>query len=235
MIVATLMTIKVMVIDTGYLETKYSTHKVTNPAVSSPYIGHGTSVVAALLNYDLTSEGKPVAPVCNNVQVTMCGMSTSLEPPMLIGCLDKAIKEKFDYVNISYSGSIVETKEETLIFKKASEAGIVIAMAAGNQDINLDQVKMYPQEYARTMKGVYTLSAFDVASSSKSKYTINNYSGIMRGIDDRGNLKMWSGTSFAAPRFINQKIREKCLNNGRSHESYSTSKARKNYSKGATR
>lgn len=208
MLIATLATTKVMVIDTGYNQSKDITHTV----VSSPdKVGHGTAVIHTLLHGNYKNS-KPTSEVCSRVKVVTCGHREKEFPPnVIINCLEKAIRTGVSYVNLSIGGSTNYYPKEFEAFKKATEAGIVIVMSAGNNGIDLNTTNLYPQGYARRLSNMYVVSAYDVTSTNKGSWTVNNISGRINIPGD----KLWTGTSFAAPRLINQMLLTRCQTNRR--------------------
>jgi subtilisin family serine protease len=176
-------------------------------------VGHGTAVVHTLLYRDFI-DGKPTAPVCSSVEVEICGYTDKLTEDVTIPCLERATQYGFKYVNISVGGSLVASEEERKAMLKAAEAGVTVVISAGNDiNSNLDKVCTYPQCFAKLHKNIIAVGSNDGSFTQGSflkreeawSYTVTN----------AGTVARFSGTSFAAPKYINRLLIKECNINRR--------------------
>lgn len=203
---------KVMVVDTGFVPTEHTKHKVVSFASTDSFkgVGHGTAVTHTLLYGDIIN-GKPTSKVCDSVEVEICGYTTYYAPDVLISCLDRAVEKKFNYVNMSIGGDPFTTKAERKAFINAANKGIVIVIASGNGKLDLDKSCIYPQCLAKEHKNIIAVG------SDTGEYTTGSFvkkeKAWAYAPTSKGEVVLFYGTSFAAPKYINRLLRDKCLNN----------------------
>ena len=203
---------KVMVVDTGFVPTEYTTHKVTSFVATDTFkgVGHGTAVTHTLLYGDIIG-GKPTSQVCKEVEVEICGYTTYYAPDVLISCLDRAIEKKFHYINMSIGGGPFTTQAERKAFLNAADKGITIVIAAGNGTLDLDKSCIYPQCLAKEHKNIIAVGSND------GTYTTGSF--VKKGEAwayapaSTGEVMRFAGTSLAAPKYLNRLLQDKCLNN----------------------
>lgn len=203
---------KVMVVDTGFVPTEYTTHKVTSFVSTDSFkgVGHGTAVTHTLLYGDII-DGKPTSKLCKEVEVEICGYTTYYAPDVLISCLDRAIEKKFNYINMSIGGGPFTTQAERKAFISAADKGVVIVISSGNGKLDLDKSCIYPQCLAKEHKNIIAVG------SDTGEYTTGSFvkraEAWAYAPTSAGKVVRFAGTSFAAPKYLNRLLRDKCLNN----------------------
>jgi hypothetical protein len=201
--------IKVMVIDTGFVPTPYTKHKVVAFSNKDDFrgVGHGTAVTHTLLYGDII-EGKATSEVCDKVEVEICGYTHLLTADAVMPCLTRAKEKGFDYVNLSTGGVLVYSKDERDLFKKVAESGIKIVMSSGNNSLDLDKVCTYPQCYANDHPNIIVVGSSDGTLTTGS--FVKKGEAWSYSTTNTGKVVRFVGTSFAAPKYINQMLLQRC-------------------------
>jgi hypothetical protein len=202
--------IKVMVIDTGFTKSSYTAHKVHAQGNDTHARGHGTAVVHTLLYGGFTKEGKAISPVCNDVEVYMCGNTSNFPKEVLTKCFTEALNSGIKYMNLSMGGTGRFYPEEYELLKQLTERGVNVVISAGNDRENLNEKTIYPQGYSLTLKNVKVIGAYDVRVTNYGWWVDIGYSGIVVAPNNTGALTQHSGTSFASPKYLNKLLREEC-------------------------
>lgn len=150
--------IKVMIIDTGVDNTHPALSNFVTGDTEDDH-GHGTHLAGIILYGDLTPlQWKSIKsntpfilpkPVCNNLKIISCKYYyPHLEGNIQreVNCLNKAIKEKVNYINFSSGGEDFSNREFEAILKLYTY-GIKMVVAAGNEHSDLKVHNYYPATY----------------------------------------------------------------------------------------
>jgi len=194
-------TIGVMVIDTGFTPNAYVKHTVVHTE-GAEKVPHGTKVVYAMLN-----SGDEV---CKQVVVFMCGESNLFKPEVVIDCLQKADQLGVRYVNMSFSGSKDKSLAEEQAIKKLIDKGVQFTISSGNSSLDLDKVKLYPQEYAKKYNNITIVGAKDLEVANTGSFVVTKYSGKLEYVDG----SVHKGTSYSSPRHMNKLLHNECKRRG---------------------
>ncbi len=148
--------IKVMVIDTGIgLNSKLIDSVQYDD--SGDYIdnhGHGTHVAGIVLygNKVMGPSTNLNNPLCPEVKIYSCKYydpkatgNNNLKKS--IDCVNKANKEKMDYINYSGGGPDF-SKEEFLAYKRFTNRGGIAVVSAGNEKASLEDEHYFPASYS---------------------------------------------------------------------------------------
>jgi subtilisin family serine protease len=193
--------ITVMSIDTGvdfshellhehHLPTQYIYDNIDNN-------GHGTHIAGIILK-----------DTCVQVKFISCNYFANRSPN---ACFRRALIEKPDYINFS-SGGMEFDREEKELVTALTKAGIIIVVAAGNN--NLKRPNYYPARYE--MKGMIIVGNLD---SNGKRHFLSNYG--FKGMKWEIGTSIFStmphgfgymtGTSQAAAVHMNKILRDRCL------------------------
>ncbi len=227
--------IKVMVMDSGV----DSSIPEINRFLMSPVIregelvvSHGTHVTGTILYGPMKSEGDFSDMVCNEVRITSCqifkdrGQAEYETYGRIAECLAYAIKNNFDYINMSFGGSI-PNEDEYRLMTTASNKGIKMVAAAGNDDVNITKHRYYPAAYVYThysytkdinikkIQNLITIMSVD-SYGNKSKTSSYGYGLTSElGVDVLsfmigGKFEKRGGTSMAAAVHTHKLIKRHC-------------------------
>lgn len=219
--------IKVMLIDTGVDNTHPALSKYVVGDVEDDH-GHGTHLAGIILYGDLTpSQWKSIKnntpfilppPVCNNLKIISCKyyyphLEGNLEREIF--CLEKAIKYKVNYVNLSSGGSDFSTKEFDAI-NRLSVYKIKMVVAAGNERSDLKKFSYFPATYPGLdilVVGGLNREYKQMVSSNYGLKTLywqigeNVYSTL-----PKNSFGYMTGTSQATALQLHYMLKEKCGN-----------------------
>ncbi len=204
--------IKVMVIDTGVTPTIYTRKFIAESPTTDDYHdinSHGTHIAGIIINGNLEKDS---VIVCNNVKLYSCKYyypNEKYELDETIKCFNRAIKLKVDFINYSSTGPNPDINEKTVI-QKASDLGIKIIAAAGNE--GLDKLD-YPAGY--------DIENLIAVGNMSYKGELSPYSNYVGGIvydygmnilsnDQYGLPLKMSGTSQAAAMYTHRLLLRKC-------------------------
>lgn len=168
--------IKIAVIDTGYTKPvgispvnlckdgHYDASNQTNTVGADEIVngsfGHGTNI-AHIIDDKLKRFGKNR--YCIVIFKVYGGSRNLIE--MSIDALDKINKSDIKYVNYSTAGEGFDKKESEVV-KALLDKGVMIAAAAGNSNVSLESVKIYPAMYDKRINVVG--NGFSSYTKSKS-------------------------------------------------------------------
>jgi len=223
--------IKVLVVDTGigshYALKDYVQYEQNDDYVDS--IGHGTHVTGIIIygNDYIKSRVKRDKPLfsklCANVKIYSCKYFTGLEKGENAAlnksnaCLERAIREKFDYINYSGGGASFDEKEQKLFEMFGAQGGISV-VAAGNDGKSLDKDTYYPASYSRGIKPNDSIIPVQAITKRGKMYEKSNYAPGLKeeiGVDvystlPNNNFGGMTGTSQAAPEYLHKLLLERC-------------------------
>lgn len=179
-------------------------------------IEHG-SMVAGIIGA-VGNNGRGVTGVGWNVKIMpirtldSVGSGSSYETAR---ALDYAVENGADVINLSFSGTVLDTRLQTSI-RKAYESGVVVVSAMGNDDTDSDITQVFPACFGAQEEDDWVIG---VASTTKTdeKADFSNYGSNCTDISAPGvnivGIKYhdpsedyiseyggnWSGTSMSAP------------------------------------
>jgi len=105
---------------------------------------HGTHVAGLIVYGRTIDEGHPVG-LCHRVRIISCN-KLHRDNSDIPACLDLALKMGVQYINISGGGDKAMPLERTLM-QELDSKGVVIVMAAGNENNDLAEKPYYPASY----------------------------------------------------------------------------------------
>jgi subtilisin family serine protease len=113
--------------------------------------GHGTHIAAII---------KSVNPNVQIIPIKYCDPTASAKDNLknTVKSIRYAIQMKVDIINYS-GGGLGANAEEFLALKEASEKGILLVAAAGNEGVNADTAHYYPASYP--LENILSVTAFD--------------------------------------------------------------------------
>ncbi len=222
--------IKVMVIDTGvnikHMAFQGKTVHCVTPAACEDPIGHGSGVASLVLNGELALRNNKLAkllPICDRVEITSCRVFGPVySMSSFESCMKTAIGQDFDYINYSLNGDDFLKLEYTLM---AAFGGTVVT-AAGNEGRDLakeptfpamfNQLFLFPKyKQYKTLKNIVSVGAL---TRENTRWISSNYgpvsawrlgAGVITAGAD-GKIVRTSGTSFAAPLYLNELLAKRC-------------------------
>jgi cell wall-associated protease len=227
--------IKVMIIDSGIdLTSPAITKFITTPAIHEEYLylEHGTHVAGTVIYGPMKYEGDYADEVCEEVQVTSCQVfkkedqSASETTSRISECLTYAIKNNYNYINMSLCGAAPNRDEYDLLVE-ASNNGIKLVAAAGNNNENLTKHKYYPAAYIYDhysysydvkVKKIENLVSVMAINRKGEKYSKSNYGeGLIEELGVEilsfvfgGKLSRYDGTSMAAAVHTHKLVKRHC-------------------------
>lgn len=197
--------IRVLIIDTG-------TDKLPSITTNTPHNQkytysheHGTTIAYLVIN----GSGHHATKIASNVIVEMCDENYKVADngKAYIKCLKKASLGKYDFINMSLSGSNPMPIEEKLIMMASKHSRVIVA--AGNDHLDIDKTPAYPAAYKD--KGyVTTVVAVDIRGRLTSYSNWGNNTVSFRGealVQTVGGLYIVSqGTSIATALYTHSLI-----------------------------
>lgn len=124
----------------------------------------------------------------------------------IVKSIDDAIEKKVDIINISFNGPF-DNEEERLALIRAEKAGIVVVIAAGNDQIGLnkDSCHSYPACHSLTLKNIIVVG--NITKEHKLHQTSNfgeivdvYFNGTdIPSLSVKDGFYMMSGTSMSSP------------------------------------
>lgn len=207
--------IRVMIIDTG-VTTKYTeinTYLASDNKKQDlqDQHGHGTHVTGLVL-YGPELDN----PVCNRVKLYVCRFKHDVKvniPTWHTDCFQRALDLNIHIVNFSAVGQMYDSEEHDLV-KKMNKAGIKLAVAAGNDSVDITRYKAYPASYD-------LLNLFTVGNgiNAKDRSSTSNYGkpdmvwrdgNYIKSFGIKQKYVMMSGTSQSTAIFTHDLIQEEC-------------------------
>lgn len=190
--------IKVLIVDMGLSGMNTSLLPYVDSYEEATHF-HGPAVTSIVLS----DTGKDW--VCRNVHVDVCNFNGSTLK--YYACLRAAIAGKYDYVNLSLSGTSTIPYEADLI--EAIRANSIIIVAAGNDHKDIHGV--YPAAYLYSSFGnmfVVTNSASSLSNFGPG--TVDRMGENIPALNQYNQSIRISGTSFSAARFTHELIQRRC-------------------------
>jgi subtilisin family serine protease len=198
--------IKVAVVDTGIID-----HQLLHPYLieDSPFMnidlsGHGTHIAGIIANV-----GNPYGNQLDYSQVKILGLSTvslddptHLDGPRIRSQIEYAIQNNVRIINLSF-GSFQYNEEEEKVIQKASDHGILIIAAAGNENIPVNKggKKFYPAMYKPKNMIIVGNIYPDGRPTDSTNYGLDVDLSAVSTIDSitiQDTIEAPSGTSFSA-------------------------------------
>jgi serine protease len=198
--------IKVAIVDTGIID-----HKLLHPYLieddffsNVDLSGHGTHIAGIIANV-----GNPYGNQLDYTQVKILGLSavafddpTRFDGSRIISQIEYAIEQKVRIINLSL-GSFEYSKKEEMVVQKASDSGIIIVAAAGNENspISHGNHKFYPAMYKPKNMIIVGNILPDGRRNPSSNYGLDvdlSAVGTIDSITIRDTIEAPGGTSFSA-------------------------------------
>jgi hypothetical protein len=197
--------IKVLIIDTGTVgldSIKSNMIKTQKYSSSHP---HGTAITYLVIN----GTGYKKEKVSSDVIVEMCDEKLNKVDQGIAytACLKKAATGNYDFINMSLAGFQYSAIEEYYLGLASRRSKIIVA--AGNDSVNLNRVKVYPASY-KDLGYVTTVMALNSrgARASYSNWGDKTipYRGeaIVQTVD--GTFTIQQGTSIATALYTHKLI-----------------------------
>lgn len=189
----------------GYIDDIHGINAVDSTGDVSDKNGHGTHVagIAAAVG----NNGKGIAGVAWNAKIMplrFIGSDGFGSTSDAIECLEYAIENGADIINNSWGGSGKSAALEKTL-RKASDAGILIATAAGNEGNDLDEIPEYPAAF-EIPNQVVVIAATDndqLAFYSNSSARLAHIAAPGRVVssynENNASYSELAGTSMASP------------------------------------
>lgn len=231
--------IKVMIIDTGIAQHPWL-KGIVQYDESSNYkdeYGHGTHVAGIVAFGNNIPSDRDSDRLCSRVQIYSCayynGNSQGEENIRgTIECIQKAIDQKMDYINYS-GGGVLNSNGEYEAYKKFTEQGGTVVVAAGNESMDLRLFPYYPASYKfdktttlyngrqvvrKGLQNFFIAEAVDKSGKLHSKSNHHPEALKERGVDilstlQDGQFGYMTGTSQAAPGLLHTILKQKCEQN----------------------
>ena len=220
--------ITVMVIDTGIDPT----HPLLKDHITSdgsgdyvPSQDHGTHVAGIILHGNKmfrTKDGLDGRDsVCPEVQLISCkyyskGQSGSETLAKEVNCIERAIRLKTDFINISGGGTQFSVSELQAVRAYTAQGGVIFA-AAGNESSNMDSEPYYPASYGFTNKvpKIYAVQNIQAdgkkgPSSNTHPYALTEVGTDVWSAKPGGEYRQMTGTSQATPSVLHLFLKQKC-------------------------
>lgn len=220
--------ITVMVIDTGI----DATHPLVKDFVTSdgsddyvPSLGHGTHVAGIILHGNKmfrTMDGLDGRDsVCPEVQLISCkyyapGQSGQSHLAREVNCIERAIRMKADFINISGGGTEFSVSELQAVRAYTAQGGTIFA-AAGNESSNMEKEPYYPASYGFTNKVPKVYAVQNVRADGRRGPTSNTHPYALTAVGTdvwsalpNGKFGQMTGTSQATPSVLHLFLKQKC-------------------------
>lgn len=220
--------ITVMVIDTGI----DATHPLLKEFITSdgsddyvPSLGHGTHVAGIILHGNRMSRtsdgltGKDT--VCPQVKIISCkyyhkDIAGADALAREVNCIERAIRMKVDYINISGGGTTFSVSELQAVRAFSNQGGIIFA-AAGNESTSMETEPYYPASYGLEKKvpRVYAVQNVKTDGSRGPTSNVHPYALTEVGTEvwsalPNGQYGRMTGTSQATPAVLHLFLKQKC-------------------------
>lgn len=167
---------------------------------STMHITHGTAMLGFILFDGYTT--KPIDPLCD-VDVTSCNMYAG--ELAYNGCLELAIKNKYDVVNMSFNGTKPYLSEYLMINKISKYSKVVVA--SGNEG----------QPYENYYPAGYKARGIDLFVIMNDTSKMSNYGPKLIKIDGtnkryrlNNKIQKMTGTSVSAARYSHKLLKDLC-------------------------
>lgn len=202
-----------MVIDTGvdlsHKEIKSHVREAWNFNYKDDH-GHGTEISSLVLK-----------DTCGDIELVSCKYYYPWKKDLVNDsnyCFQRALDEDIDYINYSSYGKDPNDEEEALI-QELSDKGVIIVVAAGNDEVNLTKtgkcLNAYPACYS--IENLYTVENIDqygnIAAKSNYLKTKNARAEIgvnVPTLEPNGGHGHSNGSSFSAAKYTNSLLLKKC-------------------------
>lgn len=207
--------VKIAIIDTGCklkhndlkLNFGYDAVYETEGTVND-FLGHGThcaGIVSAIGN-NLTGVCG-VAPESETASVCVLDDDGYIYHDYLVSAIAWCINKKIDVINCSLGSESSSTALESA-FGRLHNAGIMVAVAAGNANLNLEKTPYYPASYALKYDNIVCVGASDIKDqrASFSNYGVQTVGIFAPGVNiastynrSTNDYTFLNGTSMATP------------------------------------
>ncbi len=187
----------------GFADDIYGADWVHGDGMPDDEDGHGTHV-AGTIAAD-ADDGNPavgVAPGARVMPLKFLDGQGSGNVGDAIAAIDYAVANGADVINASWGGPDYSTALEDAI-RRAGDAGVIVATAAGNDASDNDSTPTYPS--SMSLPNLISVAATDSEGKPASFSNYGRYSVDLAapGVDIYstvgGSYEAWSGTSMATP------------------------------------
>lgn len=209
--------IKVLMIDGGVPRNTNLFQSVSGTSIipdQNSVSNHADSTFQLIITGNCYNESC-LKPTCKKLKLDWCVFYDSTKKKhnedWYYNCLQKAIDNKYDIVNMSLSGENYVQKEEQLVKQLSKKSTIVIA--AGNRGV---KQRDFPAIYATSISGpIIAVSAIDTSGNLMSFSNKDDLTVDFLGTSYYYNTQesYWypvSGTSVAAALYTNFLINRRC-------------------------
>ena len=187
----------------GFNDDVYGADWVRNDGTPDDEEGHGTHVAGTIAA--TADDGNPAVGVAPGAQVMSLKFLDSEGAGNVgdaIAAIDYAISKGVTVINASWGGPDYSAALEDAI-RRAGDAGVVVAAAAGNDGTNNDGAANYPASL--DLPNLISVAATDDQNqlAGFSNYGVDTVDVAAPGVDITSTVgdsyEAWSGTSMAAP------------------------------------